>query len=432
MPRRRTSAHLKRSSLAEPRPKPAAFQTDHVSRFRCIGSACEDTCCHGWNVLIDLATYEKYQSLSDTPIAPLFNEHLVLNESRTSDFDHARVKLLPSGSCAFLSSEHLCSIQVHHGAESLSATCANYPRVSNRIGNSSETTLLLSCPEAARIVLLDPHLFQPEPGSSYRSFSQFLVTLPASTSTPEGDLLLVRHFCLLLFKDRSYPLWQRMFVFGMFCLRLKSHYGADPRLSIPALLKSYADLLDSGSLRPAMERIPSQPFEQLSIILRLIDRPPQWYASHQRFYECTRDFLSGIHYTPASTVQDCLPHYVEARSRHYEPWLQKHPHILENYLLDFIFKNHVPFGSEINPSSTPANPQVEYLRMVLYFTLIDGLLTGMAAHHREAFSPAHAVQLIQSFTKSFEHDGKAREDIARFILTGNLCNTAAIAALLRP
>ena len=33
-----------------------------VDRFSCIGSACEDTCCSGWQVTIDKKTFNAYKA----------------------------------------------------------------------------------------------------------------------------------------------------------------------------------------------------------------------------------------------------------------------------------------------------------------------------------------------------------------------------------
>jgi lysine-N-methylase len=42
-------------------PAQPAFYT----AFQCISAACQDTCCEGWGVSVDKATYDKYQNSSD-------------------------------------------------------------------------------------------------------------------------------------------------------------------------------------------------------------------------------------------------------------------------------------------------------------------------------------------------------------------------------
>ena len=44
-------------------PQILPIRLTYAERFRCIGSACEDTCCQGWSVPVDQAAYEKYSNL---------------------------------------------------------------------------------------------------------------------------------------------------------------------------------------------------------------------------------------------------------------------------------------------------------------------------------------------------------------------------------
>ena len=136
------------------------LRPQYAKAFRCIGSECEDTCCRGWEVPIDKPTYEKYKS---TPGLQPVLQQLVLITSNPTDSHHAHIQLTPSFTCPFLAADRLCSIQKKHGEDYLSVACSTYPRVTRRIDGLMEKALLLSCPEAARLVLLNPALLQPDP-----------------------------------------------------------------------------------------------------------------------------------------------------------------------------------------------------------------------------------------------------------------------------
>jgi len=51
--------------------QPRLVHLDYAERFRCIGSACEDTCCKGWGIPIDREAYEKYRNLPPSPLRNL-------------------------------------------------------------------------------------------------------------------------------------------------------------------------------------------------------------------------------------------------------------------------------------------------------------------------------------------------------------------------
>lgn len=36
---------------------------EYIEDFSCIGSACEDTCCAGWNITVEKKTYQAYRKV---------------------------------------------------------------------------------------------------------------------------------------------------------------------------------------------------------------------------------------------------------------------------------------------------------------------------------------------------------------------------------
>jgi lysine-N-methylase len=107
------------------------YQPTRFDSFHCIGSACEDTCCVGWMIHIDKATYSKYQACSDAHFGPSLQTFVQTNQKSASDDDYAHIALT-GATCPALS-EGLCSIQHRLGEEYLPNMCATYPRVMNRV-----------------------------------------------------------------------------------------------------------------------------------------------------------------------------------------------------------------------------------------------------------------------------------------------------------
>src|SRR3984957_745166 len=120
------------SNAASPPPRRAYLRPQYVDQFRCIGSACEDTCCQGWSVPIDQATYEKYTAIET--MKPHLGTVIVLNPEGAKRSDFARIRTTTTSACFFHDEERLCTIQKQFGPELLSTTCATYPR---SITNSS-------------------------------------------------------------------------------------------------------------------------------------------------------------------------------------------------------------------------------------------------------------------------------------------------------
>lgn len=401
------------------------LRPQYAKQFRCIGSDCEDTCCHGLDVVIDKTAYERFQSLPG--FQPRVDEHFVVIANNPTDSQYARIKLTPSFTCPFLSPDRICGIQQQHGEYYLADICASYPRVTQRIDGLSETALLLSCPEAARLVLLNPSLlpFEESALPRYHRFTQMASPSAKANGSPHQYLWDIRGFTLLLLRDRDYPLWQRLFMLGMFCRRLNEITGARQLALVPHLLKEYAEMITQGSLRSAMDGIPVRTALQLAVVIEVVNRHLELTdASHVRFRECFQDFLQGVRYDPAAPVENCVPFFDEANTRYYQPFMQEHPYILENYLVNHVFRTRFPYG--VDPLGQLNDPVTEYLMICVLYAVIKGLLIGMAGHYQEAFAEAHVVKLVQSFAKAVEHCPKFLGAVNL-----NLANADGMALLLK-
>jgi lysine-N-methylase len=413
----------------------------YAEKFRCIGSDCEDTCCSGWQVSIDSATFQKYRMLPSSPLRLLMDERIHLNPSCAVDQDYARVKLEPDGRCAFLSAEQLCSIQLEHGEQALSFTCANYPRITRQIDDKRETSLQLSCPEAARIVLLDPHFLRPmgqdlSQHDLYEYFAAGASRLPPTTGNPCDYLWQVRQLIFLLLQDRSYSLWQRLFIVGMFCKRLAS-VGPGPRAT-PDLLRCYGEIMVQERLRDVLNAIPSRPEAQVALVMALLGGLSRVTQLPARFLECVTDCLECIsaHDEPGaefgkSVSPDYAPGYIAAFTQHFQPFFERNEYMLENYLLSYVVRQRFPYGDEAPSRATHLSPLMEFTLMALRFAMIKGVLIGMAGHYREGFNSGHVVKLIQSFAKSIEHSAAARAEMVDYIQSRKLDSSEGIAMMLR-
>jgi hypothetical protein len=125
--------------------------TRAVARFRCLGEACEDDCCHGWSVPVERLTYAR---LKDRLPEGELRASLVRARRPREDASYASMRLDEHERCAFLAPSRLCSLHGRFGAETLPAICASYPRTAARAGDTVEVHGFLSCPEMARLALL--------------------------------------------------------------------------------------------------------------------------------------------------------------------------------------------------------------------------------------------------------------------------------------
>ena len=108
-------------------------------------SECEDTCCAGWEIVIDDETHKRYENVEGE-----FGEIL---RSKIVKSDGENIFLLNNGNCSFLNEKKMCEIYINLGEDHLCYTCQQFPRYTEEFLDLKEVGLSLSCPEAARIIL---------------------------------------------------------------------------------------------------------------------------------------------------------------------------------------------------------------------------------------------------------------------------------------
>jgi lysine-N-methylase len=406
------------------------IRPEYAESFRCIGPACEDTCCQGWHVFVDRATYEKYQTIPAGPLRTLMAAHVApvaQDDDNPSVAGFAAIRMPASLECPFLSSERLCRIQLEHGEEYLSRTCAVYPRTVQTIDGLEETTLTLSCPEAARMVLLDPQLLAPRSAGRYHLTWDDAAT---GASNLRFYFWQIREFAIALVRNRAYPLWQRLFLLGTFSRRMEA-IGSGGVRGFPEFLRDFSSAIDAGTLRKPIETISADLALQLDMVLQLVRLQVAGTGLPLRLAECLKAFLSGVGNGQATTLASQSALYGTAYRRYYEPFFDRNPWIVENLLINMILRRRFPLGARLADAAAALQPAREFASLATEFALIKGLLIGVAGARKEAFDSQDVVRTVQVACKHFEHN-PALVDMAHQLLKArNLDNAHGLTMLLR-
>jgi lysine-N-methylase len=404
-------------------PHPSPLRAAYALSFRCIGSACEDTCCQGWSVPIDQQAYEKYQRLPASPLRALIDASTLTMPQDAKPASFAKIQMNGANQCPLLTAERLCRIQTELGEGFLPHTCTAYPRIAISIGGIEETALALSCPEAARLVLLSPKLLTAAEHSGRE--------LTASAHSLLGWFQPIRQAILTLLCNRAYPLWQRLFLLGVFCRRLDSIVSGELQRSIPAFLGDFEATVASGSLIASMEALPLDRPAQLDVVLRLAGILLHRSNVRPRFVECVQAFTAGIGNGPGATLDSLTDNCAQAHDRYYAPFFGRYPRILENYLINTIIRCRFPFGHEGAQALKPTTMSREYALLTAQFALLKGFLIGVAGFHREAFSTAHVVHTVQATSKHFEHHPEFLDLAYELLVESRMDGARGLAILLR-
>ena len=194
---------------------------DFLKDFHCIASACQDTCCAGWEIEVDSVSADYYRSVTGP-----FGEEL--QKRLETEEDESFFRLTKQRRCPFLDEQNLCRIYQNLGEDALCDICTEHPRFYNWLGADTEEGLGLCCEEVRRLIYTHPEPIHFETEESDDGAEE------------EEDpflpiLLAIRTAGFLLLQDRTVSVAQRLIRLEVFLMEMQ-------------------DLLDQGQ-EPTSEQI---------------------------------------------------------------------------------------------------------------------------------------------------------------------------------
>ena len=223
--------------------------------FRCLASACPDSCCKEWAVQVDAKSSARYREMPGA----LGNS---LRSVMIEEDGDIILKLNSDRRCPMWQDDGLCRIQAELGEDALCHTCRQFPRLRHDYGDLVELGLELSCPEAARLILKDDSTDISEiiPGGESPEYDQEAMTV----------LLRTRQEALGLLARKQFTVGETLAILLVYGHLAQNELdGGDMAvLDADAILKSAKSMASNGNL-PAIVNF----YKSLEILT------PQW---HQR------------------------------------------------------------------------------------------------------------------------------------------------------
>ncbi|MDD9149659.1 MULTISPECIES: flagellin lysine-N-methylase [unclassified Sporolactobacillus] len=414
-----------------------ALQPDYVSKFTCIASDCEDTCCRGWRITIDDESYGKYQELSRRD--DLFSGKITRDGIMSVEGDFAEV-ILSENTCPFLNDKKLCRIQEAYGERYLSVTCGIFPRNYNLVNGKLELSLDLSCPHAARLALLDPLPMQLSLSDIKKDSRISKIPTIKSSDTDYPNQVYPyfeegRAFVLALLQNRNYCFEDRLVILGRFCNDLNLKHDR-PKDEMIQLIYEYTRLVTNFGFNQFIDSIPKQPASMLKTLMILLEYRLKTGVPGQRFSECIDQCKQGLHFTMEMSDHVLHETFATIKTGCYDPFMAQHEYIFENYFVNYCFKTLFPFGKQKSIYKkdifvVPETMFTEYMLLTLHYALIKNLLVGMAGYYRDQFGTQQVLTLIQSFDKNIGHDAAYLQRLLQFFDENKIFNVACAAMLIK-
>ena len=99
-----------------------------------------------------------------------------------------------------------------------------------------------------------------------------------------------------------------------------------------------------------------------------------------------------------------IENYQKAHAYYYRSQIDNNMYILENYLVNHVFKDLFPVGPQINAFFDEHSIRRIHMILIIKYVLLRTILIGTAGYYKQAFHIGHVIKVIQSFEKTVGHN----------------------------
>lgn len=367
----------------------------YIKNFHCTSLECKDDCCYGWKVTVDKATYKKYKKVQKIPLKNELSEYILRNKESNICKNYAYISIEKDKSCPFQCEDKLCKIHKDLGQEYLSLTCKNYPRLYSKVDSVFEVSLDMSCPEVVKLVLFNKELLVFEEVETNKYLDNNLGAVVNTKLTPIYNYFWdIRVGVITILQNRKLSIEQRLILVGLMINKIEEAKKNGSLESIPDDIDYYVSRIDINELKELIDSLPNN----LEIKMKILEQIISFSCNatlRKSYIEHIEKFKKGFKIENEIRIEECIKAYKESTKEYYAPYIKDREYIFENYLVNDVFQRMFPYGHD--------NFFDEYMILVLNYSIVRLLLTGMASCDKE-LNNKMVIDLIYSFSRAVLHN----------------------------
>lgn len=201
----------------------------YYEKFRCIADRCEDTCCAGWEIDIDDASYAYYMSVEGEFGERLRRSIREYEPDGEDVYEQHGFILKEHRRCPFLDEHNLCELYRELGEEALCDVCTDTPRNYLEYGGARELSLSTGCAEAGRLLFAgeEPISFVEKEIDDFLDFEEGKEELLLA-----GQIRKARDQAIALLQNRKLPLMVRIIHFLHYAEQVQKCLNEDTVMEI--------------------------------------------------------------------------------------------------------------------------------------------------------------------------------------------------------
>ncbi len=368
--------------------------------FKCIAGACTDTCCAGWDVDVDEASYKYYKSVKGS-FGKRLKSVMVKSEEGGCTFT------LNNGRCPFLNDENLCDLYIALGEENLCDTCAEFPRFINEYGNTREIGIAPSCITAGEIIFnyKDKLVFETTEND------EFPKTYNDIDPLTYIQLTSARKMAYSIVQNRAYTINDRCVLLLEFAKKIQKHLDSERDELIANVVNAFKDMdYQQSVLDNAKKKYSGFDDTAYRYIYKYFDKfkgmeviNPDWFkvleVNNEFMQDCDKNGMSDFF----NKMYNEFDTYYEDRQFEYEQLLV---YYVYRYFLDAVYDYNLVLKIK--------NGIVGYL-ILKQADVAKWYINGKQCGERK-LSKAEQIDMAHLYSRQFEHSYSNFE-----VYTENFC-----------
>lgn len=368
--------------------------------FKCIAGACTDTCCAGWDVDVDEASYKYYKSVKGS-FGKRLKSVMVKSEEGGCTFT------LNNWRCPFLNDENLCDLYIALGEENLCDTCAEFPRFINEYGNTREIGIAPSCITAGEIIFnyKDKLVFETTEND------EFPKTYNDIDPLTYIQLTSARKMAYSIVQNRAYTINDRCVLLLEFAKKIQKHLDNERDELIANVVNAFKDMdYQQSVLDNAKKKYSGFDDTAYRYIYKYFDKfkgmeviNPDWFkvleVNNEFMQDCDKNGMSDFF----NKMYNEFDTYYEDRQFEYEQLLV---YYVYRYFLDAVYDYNLVLKIK--------NGIVGYL-ILKQADVAKWYINGKQCGERK-LSKAEQIDMAHLYSRQFEHSYSNFE-----VYTENFC-----------
>lgn len=371
------------------------FIPKYMIDFKCVNTSCPDTCCAGWDINIDEDTYKKYIN-STGKLNKLIDGKYIKNTDEHDYFNHGFMILKDEKRCPFLDDNSLCDIHGGCGEDNLCITCKSYPRVFNIVDGVYEKSGLSSCEEICIRAFLNKDKMEFVEIEEEIDEKGIEIRRIVDSEAFDGSESLLQYFwdirviSINIMQLKKFTVEERLNILFKFYEQIDMLRSLDDFENIEELLEEFKDE------EMNFENLKGIPFNEENKFYQSIAKEELLNNIRSiRLKKCVDEYKNGIASKPD------ISKYINEISK-YNCELDEYSYIFENYLINQIFKDLIPFNKG-------ESLMVSIRILINSYRIIKAYIIGIAINSQEKITEKQIIRVIQALSKDIEHSKVFKE-----------------------